>query len=314
MKALRVLRGGLLTTVQDLGRARCRRWGVAPSGAADPFSARLANVRAGNPQGAAVLEMTASGCQFEVLVPIRIALAGADMPALGNGAPIDARTAVELSSGDLLELGSATSGFRTYLAVSGGIDVPEVLGSRATHLSAGFGGWNGRRLEPGDVISIFDVARAPAKEIPGSFPVPGARAELRAIPGPQMESFPAETIRQFFQEEFRVSSRSNRMGLRLEASPSGEGFSGGTAGVPEMAPEGSVAGAVQVPHGGEPIVHMPEGPVTGGYARIAAVISADLGLAGQLRPGGLVRFRETTIEEALRALREREMMLSEGPR
>lgn len=305
MIALRVRQGGLLTTVQDLGRPRCRRWGIAPSGAADPFSARLANIRAGNPEDAAVLEMTASGARFEVLEPVRIALAGADMPALRNGSALDPESPAELVAGDTLELGAARRGFRTYLAVSGGIDVPEILGSRATHLSAGFGGWKGRKLEASDVIAVLREERGSEPEARPSFPIEAAPAELRVLPGPQRESFPAEWVRRFFETEFRVSSRSNRMGLRLE---------GGlpvAAECEEMAPEGSVAGAVQVPPGGEPIVHMPEGPVTGGYARIAAVISADLGVAGQLPPGGLVRFREVTIEAALQARREREMTLGE---
>ncbi len=311
MIALRVLHAGLLTTVQDLGRPRCRRWGIAPSGAADPYSARLANARAGNPEGAALLEMTASGARFEVVKEIRIAVAGADMPVLRNGSVFDPASSGQLAAGDVLEFGAARAGFRTYLALAGGVDVPEVLGSRSTHLSAGFGGWKGRRLEKDDAIAVLEGPAARPRGLE-SFSLPTSPAELRVISGPQRESFPPEAVRRFFEAEFRVSSRSNRMGLRLEGerlSAAVEAVAGGSDALPEMAPEGSVAGAVQVPPGGEPIVHMPEGPVTGGYARIAGVISADLGIAGQLRPGGVVRFREVTLEEALRARREREMIL-----
>lgn len=314
MIALRVLQGGLLTTVQDLGRPRCRRWGIAPSGAADPFSARLANARVGNRQGAALLEMTASGARFEIRAPIRIAAAGAEMACLRNGTAIDATSAVELDPGDTLEFGPARAGFRTYLALAGGIDVPEILGSRATHLSAGFGGWNGRKLEAGDEISVLHDGRAAAPRAIASFPISAMPAELRTISGPQRESFPPDAVRLFFEAEFRVSAQSNRMGVRLERERIGiddqrSALSNGP--VSEMAPEGSVPGAIQIPQGGEPIVHMPEGPVTGGYPRIAAVISADLGVLGQIRPGERVRLREVTLEEALQALREREMMFEE---
>lgn len=310
MIALRVLHAGLLTTVQDLGRPRCRRWGVPPSGAADPYSARLANTRAGNPEGAALLEMTASGARFEVVKGIRVAVAGADMPVLRNGSVFDSGSSGQLVAGDVLEFGAARAGFRTYLAIAGGVDVPEILGSRSTHLSAGFGGWKGRRLEKDDAIAVLEGPAARPRVLE-SFSLPTSPAELRVISGPQRESFPPEAVRRFFEAEFRVSSRSNRMGLRLEGErfPAVGAGVGGSAALSEMAPEGSVAGAVQIPPGGEPIVHMPEGPVTGGYARIAGVISADLGIAGQLRPGGVVRFREVTLEEALRARREREMIL-----
>lgn len=311
MIALRVLHAGLLTTIQDLGRPRCRRWGVPPSGAADPYSARLANARAGNPQGAALLEMTASGARFEVVNEIRVAIAGADMPVLRNGAEFDPGSGGQLAAGDVLEFGAARIGFRTYLAIAGGVDVPEILGSRSTHLSAGFGGWKGRRLEKADAISVLEGPAGSPRGLE-SFSLPPSPAELRVISGPQRESFPPEAFRRFLEEEFRVSSRSNRMGLRLEGerlSYAVGAAAGESAALPEMAPEGSVAGAIQIPPGGEPIVHMPEGPVTGGYARIAGVISADLGIAGQLRPGGAVRFREVTLEEALRARREREMIL-----
>ena len=302
MIALRVLQGGLLTTVQDLGRQGCRRWGIAPSGAADPFSARLANLRVGNRPEAALLEMTASGGAFESLAPIRLAVAGARMPALRNGNGLDAEVSFELDAGDLLELGAAGPGFRTYLAVAGGIDVPPILGSRSTHLSAGFGGWHGRKLERGDEISVLESGAGPphaAASLPGG----QSPVELRTIAGPQVESFPADALRRFFEADFRVSAHSNRMGIRLEG---GDAFRASE--VSEMDPEGSVSGAIQIPPGGEPIIHMPEGPVTGGYARIAAVISADLGALGQLRPGERVRFREVGLEEALQARREREMI------
>ncbi len=304
--ALRIVQGGLLTTVQDLGRPGCRQWGIAASGAADPFSVRLANLRVGNRPDAAVLEMTASGISCEAVSPILVAMAGAPMPALRNGIPIEPDTPFELAAGDTLSIGAAARGFRTYLAIGGGIDVPRVLGSLSTHVSAGFGGLRGRKVERGDELSAFEYQgkgpRAAAFETAGV----GAPADLRTIAGPQRTDFSEPALARFFEAEFRVSSRSNRMGIRLEGGPAPAPDESG-----DMVPEGSVHGAIQIPPGGEPIIHMPEGPVTGGYPRIASVISADLGALGQLRPGDRVRFRDVSLEEALQARREREMIFEE---
>jgi antagonist of KipI len=304
--ALRVRQAGLLTTVQDLGRPSARRWGIAPGGAADLFSARIANLRAGNEPGAAVLEMTASGGRFEALARLRIAMAGAEMTVMRNGAEIESTTPIDLEPGEEIGFGAARAGLRAYLAVAGGVDVPLVLSSRSTHLSAAFGGWKGRRLETGDELCACDSGGAVAPARPGSFPMPAASAQLRILSGPQRGDVPREALATLCGQEFRVSAGSNRVGVRLE------GASLDTGEEKEIVPEGSIPGAVQIPPGGQPIVHLCEGPVTSGYPRIAAVISADVGLLAQLRPGCLVTFREVTPEEALHARREREMMLEEG--
>ncbi len=299
MKAFRVIRPGLLTTVQDLGRFGLAGLGVPPAGAADPRSAILANRLAGNPDGGAVLEMTATGAQLEALTDLRFAFAGADMPAARNGEALARGRAHEARAGDRLEFGSARRGLRTYLAVAGGFDVEPVLGSLSTHLAAGMGGFRGRRIEGGDVLETGAAAgpagspRAEAEEVP----IPDPPFLLRALAGPQADLFPEPAIRRFAEATFRVSSRSNRMGLRLEGEkipPARE---------EEILPEGVAVGCVQVPAGGDPIVLMPEGPVTGGYPKIACVVSADLPLLGQIRPGDPVRFAFVTEAEALAALR-----------
>ena len=298
MKALRALRPGLLTTVQDLGRPGLGSIGVPPSGAADPRSAARANRLAGNAAGAAVLEMTASGAHFEALSEIRIAFAGAAMPALRNGEALPAGRSHALRPGDRLEFGVAAGGFRTYLAAAGGFDVAPVLGSRSTLLAAGIGGLEGRRLEAGDLLDVLPGGQAvPDRREEGvEPPLPESPILVRALRGPQADLFSEESLAKFERARFRVSAQSDRMGLRLE----GEKLA--PAGETEIASEGVVVGSVQVPAGGDPIVLMPDGPVTGGYPKIACVASVDLPLLGQARPGDELRFAFVAEAEALAAL------------
>jgi antagonist of KipI len=298
MKALRIVRSGLLTTVQDLGRPGLGSIGVPPSGAADSRSAALANHLAGNAAGAAVLEMTAAGAHFEALAEARIAFAGAAMPASRNGERLPGGRCHELRPGDRLEFGTAAVGFRTYLAAEGGFDVPKVLGSRSTLVAAGFGGYQGRRLESGDVLEVFPGGPAALAGREEAIDAPPRRSPitLRALRGPQAELFPEESLAGFERARFRVSARSDRMGLRLE------GDKIAAAGEAEIASEGVVVGSVQVPAGGDPIVLMPDGPVTGGYPKIACVASVDLPLLGQVRPGDELRFVFVPEADALAAL------------
>ncbi|MGE5248369.1 MAG: biotin-dependent carboxyltransferase family protein, partial [Verrucomicrobiota bacterium] len=216
-----------------------------------------------------------------------------------NGETLSPGRAYSVRPGDRLEFGSASRGLRTYLAVAGGLDVAPVLGSRSTHLAAEMGGFMGRRLEAGDILETrpsagaFGSTHAAREEVS----IPDPPLLLRVLPGPQADLFSEESIRRFSEASFRVSAQSNRMGLRLEGEkilPVNEA---------EILPEGVPVGAVQIPPGGDPIILMPEGPVTGGYAKIACVASADIPLLGQVRPGDSVRFAFATETEALAALR-----------
>jgi biotin-dependent carboxylase-like uncharacterized protein len=300
--ALRVLAAGFLTTVQDLGRAGFGHLGVPRSGAADPFSARLANRLAGNGDEAAVLELTLSGPRLEALEDFSLALAGAEMVALRNGQPLAPERSHLIRRGEIIEFGSATSGLRTYIAFSGGIDVPEVLASRSTLLSSGFGGLEGRPLRNGDVLSLAGAGR-PARREASAEAIRPPEGPLRVLPGPQADSFSPAVLEKFYRTAFRVSSESNRAGLRLE----GERVP--LSGEAEIAPEGVVTGAIQVPKGGAPIILMPDGPVTGSYPKLGAVISADWRRLGQLRPGESVKFERVAESDAANALREEEEKL-----
>ena len=296
---LETIRPGLFTTVQDRGRTGFSRWGVPVSGAADAASARVANWLAGNGEDAALLEVTLGAAEFSARAACRIGVAGARAALSVNGAPVERTRTVLLQAGDRLAIGPAQEGLRVYVAVGGGIDVPPVLGSRATLAASALGGLQGRRIAAGDVLPIGEAEPAEARFLAADGEALDLRDEARVVAGPQLDFFSDGARQGFFGGGFRISSRSDRRGLRLE----------GTAIPPDRGdidPEGVLIGAIQVPAGGEPIVLMPDGPVTGGYPKIATVIRADLPVLGQWRPGQTVRFREVTREDAIAAWRERE--------
>lgn len=298
LKGIETIRPGLFTTVQDRGRIGHSRWGVPPSGAADAASARAANWLAGNDENAALLEVTLGAAEFSVGDDCRMGIAGAPATVTVNGAEVSRTATLVLRAGDRVAIGPAREGLRVYAAVGGGIDVVPVLGSRATLSACETGGFRGRRLAAGDVLPV-GPATAGTRMLSGDADALVLRDEARVVPGPQFDLFSESARETFFGGRFRVSPRSDRRGLRLE----------GAAVAPirgDIDPEGVVVGAIQVPAGGEPIVLMPDGPVTGGYPKIATVIRADLPVLGQWRPGQTVRFREVTREDAIAAWKEGE--------
>jgi antagonist of KipI len=301
--ALRILVPGLLTTVQDLGRFGYGELGVSPSGAADPLSLRIGNRLVGNKEGAPALEMTLVGGTFEFELPAVIALAGSDFaPRLGSEeiplwAPVAAR------AGDTLRLEATRGGARVYLCVRGGFDIPHVMGSASTHLLVGIGGLEGRPLRAGDRLPIGEqVAREPAARSIEPDAIPGLlqRDVLRVTWGPQSDWFSRDERGVFGSALYVVRETSNRMGLRLDGRPLRLLLRR------EMITEGVSPGAVQVPPDGHPIVLLVEHPATGGYPKIANVISADFHALGQLLPRDAVRFEPVSFETALALLREQE--------
>ncbi|MBZ5637641.1 MAG: biotin-dependent carboxyltransferase family protein [Acidobacteriia bacterium] len=304
--AVRVVVPGLLTTVQDLGRFGYGELGVSPAGAADPLSLRIGNRLVGNDEGAAALEMTLVGGTFEFERPAVIALAGSDFVPRLEGAEVENWTPLEVGAGATLRLEATRDGARAYLCVRGGIEVPEILGSAATHLLVGIGGFGGRSLRAGDRLPVGErVASDPA---PGGIEpdaVPGLlrRDVLRVTPGPQAGWFSRDEVAAFHAASYLVTETSNRMGIRLD------GRSLRAAPARELLTEGVSPGAVQVPPDGLPIVLLVEHPATGGYPKIAAVASADFHALGQLRPRDLVRFEPVSLDDALALLREQEEAL-----
>ena len=302
---IRVVSPGLLTTVQDLGRPGFAALGVPPGGAADAYALRLGNLLLGNDEGAAALEATVVGPTLVFEEEALVALAGAPFAATLDGEELAMWSANRIPAGARLDVGRTPSGARAYVCVRGGIGVPIVLGSRSTDVATGFGGLEGRALKAGDVLSVGDAPLAPRgrRVDAGVARWSGPRRLLRVTPGPQQHWFSPKALASFLSRPFRVSASSSRTGVRLEGEPL-------AAPNRSLVTEGVVAGAVQIPAGGLPIVLLVEHPSTGGYPKIASVISTDLSALAQLRPGDEVRFTQVSFEEARRLLLEREARLT----
>jgi antagonist of KipI len=306
MREIQVQAPGLLTTVQDLGREGFGPMGVSPSGAADPISLRLGNRLVGNAEAAAALEMTLLGGTFLFPQGAIIALTGSDFGATLDAAPIDLWTSVEAMPGQTLRVGATRSGARCYSCVNGGIGVKPFLGSASTHLLSGLGGHQGRALRKEDVLRIGPATASFRKRVlaPQALQRLSPRKVLRVTPGPQSDCFPASSQQLFYEKTYRVAEDSNRMGLRLEGPPMAQGSTG------EMITEGVSIGAVQITAAGLPIILFVEQQTTGGYAKIANVISADLHSLGQLRPRDEIRFERVGWDTAHALLFEQEQLLT----
>jgi KipI family sensor histidine kinase inhibitor len=301
--AIEVLEGGLLTTIQDDGRHGHRRLGVPWCGALDGGAARAANGALGNAPGAATLECTALGPVLRFLTTLRFAVAGADLGAVLERAdlgawPVPAGSPVVARAGNVLTMRERRAGLRAWIAVAGGIDVLPVLGSRATDLVSGFGGLDGRALAAGDALPVRRpaVETAPTETSLAAWPSAGAPAPavLRVVLGPQDDMFTEEALAHLARETYEASALSDRTGCRL----TGPRLTHRGAG--EILTDGMVPGCIQVPPSGQPIVLLRDGPTTGGYPKIATVITADLDRLAQIAPGDRVRFRVIAVEDAPR--------------
>ena len=309
MGVIEVQEPGLFTTVQDLGREGFGPLGVSASGAADAISLRLGNRLVGNAEGSAGLEMTLLGGTFFFPEGALLALAGSDFGATLDGKPVELWSSFEAQAGQALRLGPTRSGARCYLCMAGGIDLKSFLGSASTHILSGLGGYQGRALRKGDTVKIGVASGATRKRRLSARASKQLqpRKVLRVTPGPQSNWFPASLQGLFYQSSYRVAEESNRMGIRLEGAVI-PAASGG-----EMISEGVALGAIQVPDGGQPIILFVEQQTTGGYPKIANIISADFHSLGQLRPRDEVRFERVDWETARSLLIEQEeQMASEG--
>ncbi|WP_129310410.1 biotin-dependent carboxyltransferase family protein [Streptomyces sp. L2] len=280
-RALVVVRAGVLTTVQDRGRPGYAHLGVPRSGALDAAAAALVNRLVGNPRDAAVLETTLTGCALRPRSTVTVAVGGAPCAVTVGGRPAAWGAPVVVPAGEVLDVGPATAGARAYVAVSGGVAVEPVLGSRATDLLSGLGP---PPLAEGMVLPLGRPSGPPARVDAAPQPRPPAELVLRVALGPRDDWFTPEAVRGFTGRGYRVSSASNRIGLRTEG-PALERARPG-----ELESEGMVLGAVQVPPDGRPVVFLADHPTTGGYPVIAVVRPADLAAAAQAVPGTPVRF------------------------
>jgi len=310
-----VVKPGLLTTVQDLGRFGYQKFGVVVGGALDRFAARVVNSVVGNDEDAAVIEFAQLGPELRFEREALIAWTGADFAARSGGELLPADRAVRVQAGETLSFGAARAGLRGWLAVAGGIDVPLVLGSRTTYRRGGFGGFEGRPLRVGDTLRVGEfsewtrnyLGKAPRFSTwsvrPPTLGKPAAAGTVRVVRGPEWEWFEAEAQRLFFASDWTATKDADRMGVRLAGPVLPQRT------VREMISEGVADGAVQVPAGGAPIVLLPSRQTVGGYPRIAAVAAIDHGRLAQLAPGRTIRFQEISVAEAhgLYLARERDL-------
>jgi antagonist of KipI len=297
-----VIKPGMLTTVQDLGRCGFQGLGVPVSGPMDAYSHRLANQLLGNHPSTAALEVTLLGPELRATGNLTCALTGADISVTVDGRPAPANEPFPVPSGAVLRWGSHIAGTRMTLAVRGGFDLPATLGSRATHLVSRMGPFGGRALRAGDVLPVGVDAGVRARVgIPLDIPRGGAR--LRVLPAVHRERFTDDAWGLLVRARFIVSPQSNRMGYRLEGPALLH------AAAADILSEAMPPGVLQVPSSGQPILLLAERATTGGYATIANVIAADLPVAGQLAPGDWIEFDAVTRADALAALRRREAAL-----
>jgi len=291
---------GAFTTVQDAGRFGYQSLGVPVSGALDPFAHGVANLLVGNPPDCACLEITILGPRLEVRTEADVVLTGAEMGFTLNGAAVARWRTVRVRPGDVLEIGQVRSGCRGYLAVTGGIGVPRVMGSRSTYVGGKLGGFQGRPLQVGDVLPGGDgeALGEPRELAPRWLPEYPGEVVLRALRGPQDDFF-HEGLEVLFNSPYLVTAKADRMGYRLQgpAVPLREGRPRSIVSEPSM------PGGVQIPPDEQPIVLFVEQTV-GGYAKAATVISADLGRLAQATPGDTVRFAEVDLKAAHALYRE----------
>jgi antagonist of KipI len=316
---LNVIKPGMLTSIQDLGRWGFQSRGVPVAGPMDSYSHRLANALAGNMVDAATLEVTLVGPELQFDDERVVGVAGAEFELTVTGRAVAPNTAFGVSAGSRLQFGRRLRGTRAYVAVRGGIGVTPVLGSRATHLSSRMGGLDGRSLVAGDRLPLGDLERQHRLHRPGTLPMshrradvgvlPDGHARVRILPGPQRDYFSDEALRALQAAPYAIGHHSDRMGFRLEGARLSHARGA------DIISDATPMGALQVPASGLPILLMADRQTTGGYAKIATVITADLDLAGQLGPGDTISFVVCSPREAMAALiaRERALMAVESP-
>lgn len=307
MKVFQVLKPGFFTIVQDLGRYGYLKYGVPISGAMDSFSMIVANLLVGNNPNDACLEITLMGPELQALADAQIAVTGGKISVKIDGEEAPMWQTLTVCKGEIVSIGKMESGCRCYLSIRGGINTPIVLGSRSTYVRGHFGGIDGRQLKAGDVIEGFSVSpvdvvfRMPENLVPhfeDSFTV-------HVVLGPQADMFTERGIETFLSNPYKVTIDSDRMGYRLEG-PTIE-----HRGKVDIVSDALLPGAIQVPKDGKPIIIMRDAQTTGGYPKIAAVITSDLDRLGQVKPNDIVRFSEITLENARKRLLEyREMLTS----
>ena len=297
--SITMLNPGRLTTVHDLGRIVYQQYGGSVAGVRDPRSASIANILAGNDEGEAVLECTMMGPHIRFDAPNIIAITGGDLGATLDGQRIDTYRAIPVNAGQTLRFTMLRTGCRAFVAFAGGLDIPVVMGSRSTNMKAKIGGYQGRKLQKDDVIGFrapkADLKNLGLRHTSPEF-VPRAEYKLRVVFGPQDDAFTERGITTFLSSVYTLTPEFDRMGCRLDGELIEHVKSG------DIISDGIAFGAVQVPSAGKPIIMLADRQTTGGYAKIANVISADFRILAQLKAGDKVRFEKVSIAAAQEAL------------
>ncbi|RLQ90972.1 biotin-dependent carboxyltransferase family protein [Planomicrobium sp. Y74] len=306
---LTIHKSGMQTTVQDFGRTGFQKYGVVASGAMDPYALRIANLLVGNEENAAALEITLMGPSIHFDEDHVISICGGNLTPQLDSKVVGCWRAIPVAKGQTLTFGKPRSGSRCYVAVAGGIDVPAVMGSRSTYARAELGGYEGRALDSGDQLAIGEASAAQKSAAHnGSWFVPSPSYSpnpvIRITKGRQFELFSEQSRKHFLSETFSVNSQSDRMGYRLD------GPRLALTEAQEMISEAVVFGSIQVPADGNPIILMADRQTAGGYPKIAEVITVDLPLISQLKPGDRLRFKEVSVEEAQHLLKLQEKKIN----
>lgn len=304
-----VLKPGLLTTVQDLGRYGYQQYGLTTAGAMDAYALQAGNLLVGNDKNAAGLEIASTGLTLKALNDSVIAICGADLSTAvlntaANGKKVFTKKvpvwqSFLLRRGQHLNFENPVKGRYAYLTVAGGICVKNMLNSKSTYLKAALGGYHGRALKKGDIISAGPPAelltRLSGRRLnPAAIPNFKRHAAVRVILGPQQDAFTAQGLNTFLSAVYQVNAQSDRMGCRLQGPVIQHRQAAGAG----MISDATAPGAIQVPPDGQPIVLLADRQTTGGYAKIATVISVDLPLVAQLSPGNTLSFKAVEIEDA----------------
>ncbi|MGV8982089.1 5-oxoprolinase subunit C family protein [Clostridium sp.] len=302
MTIMKILKPGMYTTIQDEGRYNYQKSGMSVSGAMDQFSLKIANILVGNSSGEACLEATLMGPEIKFQGNALIAVTGANLVPMINSMVVEMWCGLNVREGDVLSFGTVKNGCRSYISIARGIDVPEVMGSKSTYVKGKVGGFQGRILKAGDELKIkasdennfTDVLRLPTEFIPCY----NKDNMVRVVMGPQDDYFTSEGTNTFLNCPYEVTNEADRMGYRLSGTKISHKVGA------DIISDGITMGSVQVPGHGAPIIMMADRQTTGGYTKIATVITPDINIVGQLKPGDSVRFKSIDIQEAHKVYRE----------
>ncbi|MBE0650250.1 MAG: biotin-dependent carboxyltransferase [Bacteroidales bacterium] len=303
MDGIKFIKEGFLTTIQDLGRYGFQKFGMPVSGAMDSYSLKTANWLVGNPRESACFEITFQGPEIEFHCETVIGLSGAPMQASLNGNTLQSDTSYRVFRGDILRTGIVQQGVRSYLAIAGEIEIPEVMGSKSTYLRGRLGGFHGRKIEAGDEIAIKPSGFSDVRQLPYEFRQFFSTSQtLRIIPGTEVSYFELSGITSFLTSEYTVSPQNDRMGYRL----SGQAITHKSGA--DIISSGITNGSIQVPGHGQPIIMLADHQTVGGYTQIANIVSVDIPLVGQLKTGDKIHFRETSLQEAHDLIEKQEQL------